>query len=129
MSSRPNPFQWIAYAYGGALPESKKDWVANDLMGSRATLRHLVRTQIAFSPLYLILFFAFPSGPVWVRSLMVLLAALLALIFSTAYMDQNRVQRLQKHGLGNTPHTYKQQAEAERLKAEYEQIYAARRAS
>lgn len=128
MSSRPNPIQWTAYAYGAALPDSKRDWVANDLLGRRAAVRHLIRTQFSFLPVYVALFFAFPAGPIWVRSLTVLLAALLALIFSTSYMAQNRVRRLQKHGLGNSPLTYRQQAEAEHLKAEYDQIYAAHRA-
>lgn len=127
MSSRPNPFQWIAYTYGAKLPDAQRDWVANDLMGTMATPRHLFRTQMSFLPIYLVLFFAFP-GAIWIRALMVLLAALLALIFSTSYMNQNRVRRLQKHGLGNSPMTYRQQAEARDIKAQYEQIYGTRRA-
>lgn len=126
MSSRPNPIQWIAYTYGAKLPESKTDWVANDLMGPHAFARHVLRAQVAFVPVYLVLFFLFPGGPIWVRALMVLLGACLALIFSVSYMDQNRVRRLQKHGLGNTPLTYRQRAEAEHLKTQYEQIYGAR---
>lgn len=128
MSSRPNPFQWIGYVYGAKLPDSQRDWVANDLMGRTATLRHFVRSQVSFTPLYLILYFAFP-GPVWIRALMVLLAASLAAIFALSYKDQNRVRRLQKHGLGNTPLTYRQQEEAARVKDQYEEIYAARRAA
>lgn len=126
--SRPNPVQWIAYAYGARLPDSKRDWVANDLMGRTATPRHFLRSQFCFVPVYLVLFFAFP-GPLWVRGLMVLLSMLLAFIFALAYMDQNRVRRLMKHGLGETPHTYRQQAAAEKAKAEYEAVYAARRAA
>lgn len=126
MSSRPNPIQWIAYTYGAKLPDEKRDWVANDLMGPMATPRHLFRTQVGFSPIYLVFLLAFP-GALWIRALMVLLAALLALIFSTSYMKQNRVRRLQKHGLGNSPLTYRQQAEAEDMKAQYERVYAARR--
>ncbi|GAA4757817.1 DUF5313 domain-containing protein [Gordonia alkaliphila] len=126
MSKRPNPIQWIGYVYGAKLPESQTDWVANDLMGPHAFLRHMIRSQVSFVPVYLVLFFAFPSGPVWVRLLMVLLGACLALIFSVSYMDQNRVRRLQKHGLGNTPETYRQRAEAEHLKTQYEKIYGAR---
>ncbi len=128
MSSRPNPIQWIAYVYGAKLPDSKREWVANDLMGSTATLRHFIRSQVSFVPIYLVLFFAFP-GPIWIRALMVLLAASLAAIFALSYKDQNRVRRLQKHGLGDSPLTYRQQAEAARLKEQYEEIYIARRAA
>ncbi|WP_440712491.1 DUF5313 family protein [Gordonia sp. FQ] len=127
MSSRPNPVQWIGYVYGAKLPDSKRDWVANDLMGPHAVARHLFRSQVSFLPLYLMMFFAFPTGPIWVRALMVLLAVCLALIFSGSYMDQNRVRRLQKHGLGDSPRTYKQQAEAQEMKDQYEALYAARR--
>ncbi|MFM9378885.1 DUF5313 family protein [Gordonia sp. VNK21] len=126
MSSRPNPVQWIAYAYGAKLPDSQRDWVANDLMGRGATPRHLLRTQFCFVPIYLTLYFAFP-GPWWIRALMVLLGACLALIFSISYMNQNRVRRLIKHGLGSSPRTFKQQAEAEKMKKQYEAVYVARR--
>ncbi|MFT4087064.1 MAG: DUF5313 family protein [Gordonia sp. (in: high G+C Gram-positive bacteria)] len=126
MSGRPNPVQWIAYAYGAKLPDSLHEWVANDLMGRTATPRHLIRTQICFVPIYLALYFGFP-GVWWLRALMVLLGASLAFIFSISYMDQNRVRRLQKHGLGNSPKTFRQQAEAESMKQQYEAIYAAQR--
>ncbi len=124
--SRPNPLQWIAYVYGAKLPDDKVDWVANDLMGPTALVRHLLRTQAAFVPIYLVLYFAFP-GEWWLRALMVLLGVGLALIFSVSYLDQNRVRRLQKHGLGNSPETYRQQAEAAHLKEQYERLYASKR--
>lgn len=126
--SRPNPLQWIAYVYGAKLPDSKLDWVANDLMGTTATIRHLIRAQVSFIPLYLVLYFGFP-GQWWIRALMVLLSVCLAGIFSVSYKDQNRVRRLQKHGLGNSPRTYRQQAEAQAMKDQYEQVYAAKRAA
>ena len=127
MSSRPNPFQWIAYAYGAKLPDSQREWVRNDLTGRFATPRHLLRTQACFVPIYLALYFAFP-GDWTLRALMVLLGASLAFIFSVSYMDQNRVRRLQKHDLGNSPLTQRQQAQAAAAKERYEAVYAARRA-
>ncbi|MGI6798680.1 DUF5313 family protein [Gordonia sihwensis] len=126
MSGRPNPIQWVVYAYGGTLPESKREWVRNDLTGRTATLRHLIRSQFCFLPLYLVMFFAF-GGEMWIRGLMVLLAVLLALIFSASYMDQNRVLRMRKHELGNSPLTQRQQARADREKERYEAVYADRR--
>ncbi|GAA4642753.1 DUF5313 family protein [Gordonia humi] len=126
MSSRPNPFQWIAYAYGAKLPDSQIEWVHNDLTGRFATPRHLLRAQACFVPIYLVLYFGFP-GEWWIRAMMVLLSASLAFIFSVSYKDQNRVRRLQKHGLGNSPLTQKQQAAAESARRKYEAVYAARR--
>ncbi|NLG48030.1 DUF5313 family protein [Gordonia sp. (in: high G+C Gram-positive bacteria)] len=126
MSERPNPLQWIGYVYGATLPEGKREWVKNDLTGAMATPRHLIRTQVSFVPLYLALFFAF-DGEVWIRLLMVLLAVLLALIFSAAYMQQNRVVRLRKHGLGFSPLTQRQQVQADAAKLRYEATYVAAR--
>ncbi|GEE01734.1 hypothetical protein nbrc107696_21800 [Gordonia spumicola] len=128
MSARPNPLQWIAYAYGAKLPEAQHDWVRNDLTGRFATPRHLIRTQFCFSPIYLAFYFGF-DGEWWIRALMVLLAATLAFVFSVSYKDQNRVRRLQQHGLGNSPLTQRQRDEADAAKRRYEAVYAARRAS
>ncbi|MGB3303689.1 DUF5313 family protein [Gordonia sp. (in: high G+C Gram-positive bacteria)] len=126
MSVRPNPIEWIKYVYGAALPESKREWVRNDLTGPMAVPRHLIRTQIAFLPLYLAMYFAF-DGAVWIRLLMVLLAVLLAGIFSASYMQQNRVVRLRKNGLGDSPLTARQRVLADAAKIRYEEVYAARR--
>lgn len=126
MSSRPNPFQWIAYAYGAKLPDSKRDWVANDLMGRSAVIRHILRSQFCFVPIYAAFYFGFP-GEWWIRAMMVGLGASLALIYSVAYMDQNRARRLQKHGLASDGRTYRQQAAAARMKQEYEAVYGSRR--
>ena len=58
---------------------------------------------------------------------MVLLAAILAFVYSVSYKDQNRVRRLQQHGLGNSPLTQRQLADAALAKQKYEAAYAARR--
>ena len=126
MSARPNPLQWIAYAYGAKLPDAKLDWVQRDLTGRWATPRHLVRAQFCFLPIYLAFYFGF-SGDWWIRALMVLLAAVLAFVYSVSYKDQNRVRRLQQHGLDGSPLTERQRADAAAAKAKYEAVYAARR--
>ncbi|MDR2281260.1 MAG: DUF5313 domain-containing protein [Gordonia sp. (in: high G+C Gram-positive bacteria)] len=126
MSARPNPLQWIAYAYGAKLPEAQHEWVRNDLTGRFATPRHLIRAQFCFLPIYLAFYFGF-GGDWWIRALMVLLAAILAFVYSVSYKDQNRVRRLQQHGLGNSPLTQRQRADAAVAKQKYEAAYAARR--
>lgn len=95
--TRPNPLQWISYAFGARLPESMNDWVVEDITGDHYVIRHLVRAQVPFVPLY-VLFLLFP-GPLWLRASMVLLGVCLALFYSVVYIHQNRARRLQKNGL------------------------------
>lgn len=128
MSSRPNPVQWAAYAYGATLPESQRDWVRNDLTGRFAVPRHLIRSQFTFLPIYVLFFFAFP-GEIGLRAAMVLLSGCLAFIFNVVYMDQNRARRMQKHGFEPTARTVRGQAEADAIRERYESIYADRRSA
>ncbi|MCB0939748.1 MAG: DUF5313 domain-containing protein [Mycobacterium sp.] len=55
---KPNPWQYIAYCYGKALPAPMSDWVRNDLAGKGARRRTLVRVAIPglliIAPLWLI---------------------------------------------------------------------------
>ncbi|AFT99305.1 DUF5313 family protein [Nocardia brasiliensis] len=94
---RPNPIQWLGYAFGRRLPDSMIDWVRRDLTGKHAVARHLVRGLIPFTPLFAV-FLLFP-GELWLRGSMVLLALLLALFYTVAFMPMNRAHRLAKHGL------------------------------
>ncbi|MFD4295283.1 DUF5313 family protein [Rhodococcus sp. NPDC058505] len=96
-TTTPNPLQWIAYAFGAKLPASMNDWVRNDLTGDRYVVRHLLRQQVPFLPLYA-MFLLFP-GPLWLRASMVLLGMSLAVFYSVVYIHQNRARRLQKNGL------------------------------
>jgi hypothetical protein len=95
--TRPNPLQWIAYTFGAKLPESMNDWVLNDITGDHYFVRHMLRAQVPFIPLYA-LFMLFP-GPLWLRASMVLLGVSLAVFYSIVYIHQNRARRLQKNGL------------------------------
>jgi len=95
--TRPNPLQWIAYAFGAKLPETMNDWIREDITGDHYVVRHLLRQQVPFIPLY-VAFLLFP-GPLWLRASMVLLGVSLAVFYSVGYMHQNRARRLQKNGL------------------------------
>ena len=52
---RPNPLQWLWYAYGGGLPERHASWVLHDTTTRTWWLRHLLRAvvQIALDALAL----------------------------------------------------------------------------
>lgn len=54
--TKPGPLQYIGYCYGKRLPDSMRDWVANDLAGPGATVRMMARVAI---PAILVL------APIW----------------------------------------------------------------
>ncbi|MEH3153800.1 MAG: DUF5313 family protein [Gordonia paraffinivorans] len=121
---RPSSLQWIGYAFGRRLPEDLRDWVRDDLTGRNAYVRHLVRGMVPFVPIFVI-FMLFP-GPWWLRAQMVALGLVLGLIYSAAYMKQNRAHRLEKHGLDPDLKPARQQAEDDRARSEYERLYRSR---
>ena len=118
---RPSPLQWIGYSFGRKLPDDLRDWVREDLTGRNAYVRHLVRGMVPFIPIFVI-FMLFP-GPWWLRAQMVALGLVLGLIYSAAYMKQNRAHRLDKHGLDPDLKPARQQAENDRTRTEYERLY------
>lgn len=95
--ARPNPIQWIGYTLGRRLPDSKREWVRNDLTGRHATTRHMIRGMVPFLPLFTA--FLLLPGAVWLRGSTALLALLLALFYCAVYMPVNRSRRLTQHGL------------------------------
>lgn len=97
VQQRPNPLQWVGYAFGRRLPDSMLDWIRNDLTGKYAYPRHLARGMVPFLPIFTA--FMFFPGALWIRASMVLLAGLLALFYCAAYMTLNRAHRLTQHGL------------------------------
>ena len=54
--TKPRALQYIAYCYGRRLPDSMRQWVANDLAGPGATIRMMGRVAV---PAILIL------APIW----------------------------------------------------------------
>ncbi len=92
---RPNPLQWIWYAYGGRLPQRLREWVLYDITCRSWVLRHVARTLVQISPG--LLFFLAP-GPLWIRAMSLLGGVILSLWFSLAYMEHTCEYRLAKHG-------------------------------
>lgn len=118
---RPSPWQRLRYAVGRPLPPELRDWVERDLNGRGAFARHLVRNQLLFSPIYVV-FLLFP-GELYIRVLMVLLAAILGLTYNVIYQPQNRERRLEQNGLPTdlVPEQTRRRREAERSR--YESTY------
>ncbi|MCP9273124.1 DUF5313 domain-containing protein [Mycolicibacterium arenosum] len=95
--SRPNAWEYVTYCYGRRLPDSMKQWVADDLAGRGATVRMMVRV---FIPAVLIL------TPFWLipMSLYLHLSTTLPILIPFVFFSHalNKVWRrhmLRKHGL------------------------------
>ncbi|WP_405490994.1 DUF5313 family protein [Nocardia sp. NBC_00511] len=94
---RPNPVQWLGYTLGQTMPEDLRDWVRNDLTGTWAVPRHIVRQLVPMLPIFALALLL--PGELWLRLAVILLGLLLALFYIVAYMPMNREHRLRKHGL------------------------------
>lgn len=95
--TKPNPWQYLRYIYGGRLPDSMRDWVRNDLAGPGATRRMMVRM---FIPAFVILL------PFWLipTDLVVHLSMTVPILIPFVYFSHalNKVWRrhmLRAHGL------------------------------
>jgi hypothetical protein len=95
--TRPNPLQYIGYCYGRRLPDSMREWVANDLAGRGATRRMMIRV---FIPAVLVM------APFWLipTTLDVHLTMTLPILIPFVYFSHalNKVWRrhmLRKHNL------------------------------
>ena len=93
---RPNPLQWIWYAFGGGLPEDRREWVLHDLTAKTRALRHLVRSMLLISPL--VGFWLFVPASLGLRLALVLMGLIVGLFYSFAYMDESAEHRLAKAG-------------------------------
>lgn len=115
--TRPTPWQWVGYAFGRPLPSTMTDWVAHDLTGDHAVVRHLIRGQVPFLPIYAV--FMFFPGELWLRGAMVLLAVLLSVFFTASYMEENRQRRLVRHMLPHDLTNPRKAQESELVKKRY----------
>lgn len=93
----PRPWQYITYCYGKRLPDSMRQWVANDLAGPGATIRMMCRVAV---PAILIL------APIWFIPMSLYLHVSMTLpifipfvFFSHALNKVWRRHMLAKHGL------------------------------
>lgn len=93
--ARPNPLQWVWYAYGGGLPEHLREWVLHDLTCRSWALRHFSRTLTQCVPALLLMLL---PGPLSLRLSLPVLVLLGALYVSASYIEETSEHRLAKHG-------------------------------
>ncbi|OBF15118.1 DUF5313 domain-containing protein [Mycobacterium kubicae] len=94
---KPNFWQQLTYSYGRTLPNSMRNWVAQDLAGTGAIRRHMIRWAI---PPFLVLapFWLLPAS-LYVHLEMTAPLFIWALLISLALNKVWRRHRLAQHGL------------------------------
>lgn len=93
---RPNPAQWVWYAFGGKLPDRCAEWVLHDTTCRTWGLRHLARALTQLTPFFLVLLLL--PGPWSIRLPALLLGLFVALFYSFCYMGEMAEHRVIKHG-------------------------------
>jgi Family of unknown function (DUF5313) len=94
---RPDPVQWVLYAFGRPLPPAYREWVLHDVTAPTWVLRHLSRTTVQLLPVAVLLYVLIP-GPSWVRACSVLAGLLLGYFYSVAYIYETTEHRAMKAG-------------------------------
>jgi hypothetical protein len=97
---RPNPYQWIRYAFGGRLPDRYRDWVLHDATSRTWLLRHAARLVVQALPIIVVLFVVFGllPGELWVVSVGLGIGLLVGLAFGLTVAPESVEARLVKHG-------------------------------
>ncbi|WP_299956003.1 DUF5313 family protein [uncultured Modestobacter sp.] len=115
-AGRPNPAQWLWYAYGGGLPRSLSDWVLDDTTRHSWVQRHLVRALVQLAPV-IVLCLLVPPVPLEFRVTAAGGGIVIGLMFSLAYMTETTEHRAVKAGWppGTTAARRAERAERERI--------------
>lgn len=94
---RPNPVQWLWYAFWGPLPERYSNWVLYDATCSTWILRHLARIlAVAVLPVAAVALFL--PAPLQLRLLTALVAGGGAILFTAVWMYEATDYRLSRAG-------------------------------
>jgi hypothetical protein len=115
-AQRPNPAQWVWYAWGGGLPRHLSPWVLADTTGRTWILRHLLRAVVQVAPLLAVCLLV-PPVPLAYRWSAALGGLGIALIFSMAFMTETIEHRAAKAGYppGTAARVRAERAERERV--------------
>jgi hypothetical protein len=113
---RPNPAQWVWYAFGGGLPRSLSDWVLADTTRRTWVWRHLARALVQMAPIVALCLLV-PPLDLAVRLAAASGGMLIGLLFSVAYMTETTEHRAVKAGWppGTTPEVRAERAERDRV--------------
>jgi hypothetical protein len=96
-AARPNAVQYVAYSYGRRLPDTMREWVANDLAGHGAVRRHMIR--MAIPPLLILAPFWLLPASLYVHLEMTAPIYIWAVLMALALNKVWRRHRLAQHGI------------------------------
>jgi hypothetical protein len=115
-AGRPNPAQWLWYAFGGGLPRSLSPWVLADTTARTWVWRHLARALVQLTPV-VVLCLLLPPVDFGIRLTAAGGGLVIGLLFSVAYMTETTEHRAVKAGWppGTTAERREQRAERERV--------------
>lgn len=121
---RPNALQYVAYSYGKRLPNSMRQWVADDLAGRGAVRRHMIRMAIppllVLAPLWLI------PASLYVHLEMTAPIYIWAILMALALNKVWRRHRLAQHGLDPNLVDYIKRERDAKLHEDYARRFGAR---
>ena len=95
--TRPNPLQWLWYAFGGGLPPALAPWVLADTTRRTWIVRHLARAVVQMLPLVAVCLLAVPV-PLAYRLSAAFGGLMIGLMFSMAFMTETIEHRARKAG-------------------------------
>lgn len=93
----PTPAQRLRYAFGGRLPQDRRDWVRHDLTDAGWRGRGVLRSLVQVLPVAAVLVLL--PGPAYLHWMMPLFVLVCAVFVAGAYGDDLRDRRLHQHGL------------------------------
>jgi hypothetical protein len=118
---RPNPVQWVWYAFGGGLPRTLAPWVLHDTTTRTWVLRHLARAVVQVLPVVVAcLVVPVPFG---YRLAAAGGGLVLALMFSMAFMTETTEHRVAKAGFEPGTAARLREERAERARVERRSPY------
>lgn len=94
---RPNPIQWLRYAYVGTLPARHDAWVLYDATRRTWVLRHLCRYLVLIAPVVVLVLIFLPA-PLSLRIMSCVAAALSMMLFYLGYTVDSIERRVEKAG-------------------------------
>jgi len=94
-AERPNPAQWVWYAFGGGLPRRCSEWVLHDVTCRTWVLRHLARALTQLAPFCLLVLL---PGPWSIRLTAIALGLVVGLFYSVCLMGEACEHRSIKAG-------------------------------
>nr|WP_245589723.1 DUF5313 domain-containing protein [Amycolatopsis balhimycina] len=116
---RPGVLRWIGYAVGVRLPVRYNEWARYDATSKHWRARYVLQRSVGIVPLCAV--WLLMPGPISLRLLAVLMAALVAYFYSCAYMEESVEHRLGRQGF---PHNTGRRLRAEAAEAANAEVTA-----